>query len=444
MKRIALFSLCVSLLLSLAAAQKRPAGSKPALTPERLIALKATGTARYTDKEILAASGLQIGQKAAEGDFKEAVHRLGASGLFSEVVYTYTSSDAGIKLDLQLVDTDKSKLVPAHFENFVWFTDDELRPALQSRVPLFKQLLPLAGNLSDHVSEALQAILSERKLPGRVDFLRNADESSGALDAIDYHVEEVDIRISNLEFPGASPEQTALLRTAARRVTGAAYGRSSLAAVAKFDLMPVYLQRGYLKATFGQSDAHVLPQPPPAADAQGPADLQVDAIIPVTPGKIYSTSALDWKGNSAVATGELAPLIHMPVGQPADAVRLLQDIESLGKLYRSRGYMAVQIKPNAQLDDEKSTVHYELNIVEGDLYRMGELEILGLDTQSKARMLAAWKLRAGEPYNADYLKKFLADTRDLLPHGLQWAVSVHETPEAKDKTVDVEIRFKQQ
>jgi outer membrane protein insertion porin family len=442
MKRITLFSLCLFLLVSLAAAQKRPASSKPTLTADKLIALKVTGTARYTDKEILAASGLQIGQNAAEGDFKEAVQRLGASGLFGDVVYTYTSSDAGVRLDLQLSDTDQSKLVPAHFENFVWFTDDQLRAALRSRVPLFKQFLPITGNVSDRVSEALQAILSERQLPGRVDFLRNA--SAGGLDAIDYHVEEVDIRIRNVEFPGSAPAETALLKTAARRVTGAEYGRSSLAAVAKFDLMPVYLQRGYLKATFGQSDAQVVPQPAPTTDAQGPADLQVDAILPVTPGKIYSTSGVDWKGNSEIALGDLAPLIHLPLGQPADAVRLLQDIENLGKLYRSHGYMAVQIKPDAQLDDEKSTVHYELNIVEGGLYRMGELEILGLDTQAKARMLAAWKLRAGEPYNADYLKKFLADTRDVLPRGLQWAVSVHETPEAKDKTVDVEIRFKQQ
>ena len=99
-------------------------------TADKLIALKVTGTGRYTDKEILAASGLQIGQNAADGDFKEAVHRLGNSGLFSEAVYSFTSSDAGIKLDLQLADTDKSKLVPAHFENFVWFTDDELRTAL--------------------------------------------------------------------------------------------------------------------------------------------------------------------------------------------------------------------------------------------------------------------------------------------------------------------------
>jgi outer membrane protein assembly factor BamA len=433
------------LLLSVAAAQKQSAGGKASsVTAYKLVSLKVTGTTRYTDKEILAASGLQIGQNAADGDFKEAVRRLGDSGLFSDVVYSYSSANAGTKLDLQLADTDKSKLVPAHLENFVWFTDDELRTALQSRVPLFKQLLPVAGNLPDRVSEALQAILTEKQFPGRVDFLRNAEESSGALTAIAYRVEEVSIRIRSVEFPGASPEQTSLLTTAARRLTGAEYGRSTLATVAKSDLLPVYLQRGYLKAAFGPSDARVVPQPPPAEDAQGPAELQVDAIVPVKPDKIYSTSSVDWKGNSAIATDEVAPLLHLPPGQPADAVRLLRDLENVSKLYRSRGYMTVQIKPDAQFDDEKSSVHYNLNIDEGDLYKMGELEILGLDTQAKARMQAAWTLREGQPYNADYPKKFLDDTRQLVPRGVQWDVSIHETPDAKDKTVDVEIRFKQQ
>ena len=106
--------------------------------------------------------------------------------------------------------------------------------------------------------------------------------------------------------------------------------------------------------------------------------------------------------------------------------------------------MTVQIKPDTQFDDEKSTVHYDLNVVEGDLYRMGELEILGLDTQATARMRAAWTLREGQPYNADYPKKFLDDTGQLVPRGVRWAVSIHETPDAKAKTVDVEIRFKQQ
>jgi outer membrane protein assembly factor BamA len=444
MSRVTCFALFLCLLVSAAAAQKSSTSKPSSVSAYKLIALKATGTTRYTDKEILAATGLQIGQNAAEGDFKEAVQRLGESGLFSAVAYTYSYSSAGTKLELQLADTDQSKLVPAHFENFVWFTDDELRASLQSRVPLFKQLLPLTGNLPDRVSEALQAILTEKHFPGRVDYLREADASGGALNGIDYRVEEVSIRIHRVEFPGASPEQTALLVTAARRLNGAEYSRAALAATAKFDLLPVYLQRGYLKAAFGPSDARVVPRPASTEDAQGPADVVVDAIVPVTPGNIYTASGVDWKGNSAIPTSELAPLLHQPTGQPADAVRLLDDLKTATKLYRSRGYMMVQIKPDAQFDDEKSTVHYVLNVVEGDLYKMGELEIVGLDTQATARMREAWALREGQPYNADYLKKYLNDTRQLLPRGVHWAVSIHETPEVKDKTVDVEIHFKQQ
>jgi outer membrane protein assembly factor BamA len=446
MKRAALlFFLCVSAVISLTDAQKRSTSTKnPTLTPEKLNALKATGTKRYTDKEILGATGLQIGQNAADGDFREAAQILGNSGMFGDVVYTYTSTGAGVRVEFQLTDIDQSKLVPAHFDNLVWFTDDELSTELRHRVPLFQQLLPVAGNLTDRVSEALQSLLTERHIPGRVNFLRQGDENGGALHGIDYHVEEVGVRVHGLDFPGASPEQAGLLTTAARRAIGAEYSRGGLAAVAKFDLLPVYLQRGYLKATFGEASARVLPTPPRAVDAQGPAEIEVDAIVPVTPGKVYSTSDISWKGNTAIATTEVAPLIHLAPGQPADAVRLDRDLESVNKLYRSRGYMTAKIKPDAQFDDGKSMVHYDFNVVEGDLYKMGDLEINGLDTQSKARMVAAWTLREGEPYNAEYPKKFLEETRQLLPRGVPWAVSVHETVDAKDKTVDVEIRFKQQ
>ncbi len=446
MNRVGRVVILLSLLLPATAAQKQPASGKlSSVTAAKLVALKVAGTARYTDKEILAASGLQIGQNAADGDFKEAVRRLGNSGLFSDVAYSYTSSGATVKLELQLTDADQSKLVPARFENFVWFTDGELRSAVQRRVPLFKQVLPLVGNLPDEVSEALQAMLTEKRFPGRVNYLREGDQSGGPVSAIVYQAEEVSIRISGFEFPGATPEQAALLTTAARHATGAEYGRSSLVAVAKFDLLPVFLQRGYLKATFGASEARVLPHPPPAEDAQvAGGDVQVIAIVPVMPGKVYSTSSVEWKGNSAITTSEVAPVVHLPLGEPVDAVRLLRDLENVGKLYRSRGYMTVQVKPEAQVDDEHSAVRYDLNVVEGDLYKMGELEIAGLDTQATAQMRAAWTLREDQPYNADYPKKFLEDTRQLVPRGVPWAVSIHESLDAKDKTVDVEIRFKQQ
>jgi outer membrane protein assembly factor BamA len=451
MSRIAICILCIALLATPAAAQSTeaskitPARTKSAPdTGNKLVSLKVKGTTRYTDAEILAASGLAIGQPAADGDFKEATQRLGNSGMFGEVVYSFTFSSTGVKLELQVADTDKNKLVPAKFENFVWFTDDQLLAAVQHRVPLFKKLLPLGGNLSDRVEEALQAMLTDKHLPGRVDFLREGDTAGGPLHAIDYRVEEVSIQIHGFEFPGASPEQSALLASAAHRAIGASYDRTRVEAVAKFDLLPVYLQRGYLKAAFGTSDAKVLPEPTSAAGSQPSDEIQVDAIVPVTPGKMYSISGLDWKGNSAISTPELAPLVHLPVGQPADAVRLVADINSIAKLYHSRGYMAIQVKPDTQFDEEKSTVHYALNIVESDQYKMGELDILGLDTDSTAKMRAAWTLKTGQPFNDDYLKQFLEHTGNLLPRGIHWGLTTHVTPDAKDKTVDVEIHFKQE
>ncbi len=445
MTRVPAIALCLSLSLSAFALQKPPAHKSPASTPDKLIAVTATGTRRYTDKEILAASGLQLGQSAADGDFKEAARRLGDSGLFTDVVYSYASSSAGVKLDLQLTDIDDSKLVPAHFENFVWFTDAKLLSAVQHSVPLFKQFVPIAGTLTDHVAQSLQAILSEHHLPGRVDYLREAlDQSGGPLVSIAYRVEEINIYIHGFEFPGASPEQSALLANAARRAVGGSYARYGIAQVAKFDLLPIYLQRGFLKASFGLSGARVVPPSSTGEQPPDPSDIQVDVLLPVAPGKIYAASAVDWKGNSALATGEVKPLIHLTSGHAVDGVQLGHDLENVARLYRSRGYMLAQIKPDADFDDEKATVHYTLTVAEGDLYKMGELEINGLDTQAKARMVEAWTLAEAQPYNADYPAKFLKDTNRLLPKDVQWSVTVHETLDKKDKTVDVEIRFKQQ
>jgi hypothetical protein len=413
--------------------QKVAGSGKPTAVSSKLVAVKVTGTDRYTEKQILAASGLELGRNAGEADFKEAVQRLGDTGLFTDVAYSYSYSPAGTKLELQLVDTDQSKLVPARYENFVWFTDAELTSEIQRRVPLFKQALPLTGSLPDQVSEALQAILGARGLPGRVEYLREGKQGTEDLTGIAYRVEDTRFYIRDAEFPGAGPDQLPPLKAAARKLAGAEYVRSSLAIVAKVDYLPVYHQRGYLKAAFGQPDARVVTQTSTA--------VQVDAIFPVMPGRVYSTSGVAWKGNAALPTEQLQSLLHLPLGQPADAVRLATDLEDVRKLYHTRGYMAVRIEDDPLLDDSTSTVHFDLSVVEGDLFQMGELEIVGLDSQAKARLQNAWTLHEGQTYNSDYPREFLENAFRLLPHGEQWGVDIREAVNANDKTVDVTLRF---
>jgi outer membrane protein insertion porin family len=443
------------LLSSLGTAQKRASHPNAApADPHKLLSVKATGTARYTEKEILGASGLRLGQDVAEGDLKEAAQRLGESGVFSGVVYSFSYSDSGAKVEFQLTENEKNKLVPAHFENFVWFTDAELLAALKQRVPLFKDVVPTSGRMADHVNEELQALLTERHLPGRVEFLRQSTQDGRELTGIEYRVAEITTSIRNVEFPGASPDQTVFLERAVHTVLDAEYFRSKLAAVAKFDLLPLYLQRGYLKAAFGPSEARAMTGAgektgDTKADATSSEDsnpnyVEVDVILPVTPGNVFSVSSVTWKGNSAITTDDASHVFHLAIDHPADAVRVTNDAENLLRVYRSLGYMTAEVKPVAELDEEKNTVHYDMSIAEGDLYKMGELEIIGVDTPSKDRLNEAWKLREGQPYNADYTKKFLDDAARLLPRGLQYSASIDEQLDKKDKLVDVTIHFKVQ
>ncbi len=424
---------CLALIATAAAQKSAGSGKTTPVTAYKLIGLKVTGTQRYTEKEILPASGLALGQNVGEADFKEAARRLGDTGLFTEVVYSFSYSPAGTKLELQLTDIEGSKLVPAHFENFVWFTDAQLLTEIQRRVPLFTPRMPVAGTMPDQVEEALQAVLDEKQIPARVDYLREAPQEGGTLIGISYRVEALEIRIRNVEFPGATPDQLPPLQAAARKLTGARYMRSPLAQVARIEFMPVCLQRGYLKASFADSVARVV--------TQSGGEVEVDAILPLTAGKVYSTSGVEWKGNTAIPAEDLQRLIHLPTGQAADAVRLVSDLEKVAKLYHTKGYMTARITPKPLLDDDHSTVHYGLNVLEGDQFKMGELEIIGLDSQAKAHLLAAWKLGEGEPYDSEYPKKFLDETSRFVPAGVPWDIRVHEAVNEKDKTVDVTLRF---
>ena len=411
----------------------QPARKGTQVSAYKLIELKVKGTERYTDKEILAATGLQLGQNASEGDFKEAVRLLGDSGFFTDVAYSYSYSSRGTELELQLADVPRKTLLPVHFANFVWFTSAEHIAGLQRSIPLFKDDVPVAGAYPERISQALQEMLQDKHLPGRVDYLRQGEQQGADLTGISYRVMDVDIHIQSIEFPGATPEQATLLQSAVHRYIGADYDREALATIARLDCLPVYLERGYLKAAFSPAEARVT--------SSSDSEILVDAILTVTPGKVYSTSDVVWKGNSAIPTGKLQSLIHLPSGQPVDAVRLQNDLEKIAELYRNQGCMMARVTQAPVMDDDKSTVHYDLNVVEGDQFKMGELEILGLDSQSKSRIQEAWSLAQGQPYDASYPKTFLQANMKTLPGASEWKASIHEDVDERDKTVDVTLKF---
>ena len=395
----------------------------------QLISINVTGTKRYTPAEIIAATGLQLGQTVSESDFKRVSQQLGETGAFSDVAYTYQYSAPGTKLDFQLADT--TQFLPVHFDNFVWFSDQELIEKLHRIVPLFQGQLPLAGGLIDQVSDALQALLLERKLQGRADYIRTAHQD-GPIEAFVFKVTGPTIRIRNVAFTGAAPPELPLLQAAGKSLQGQEYFRSMLQIQAEKNLLPIYLARGYLKAAFADTQAKVA--------QENPQETIVDVEFPVDPGRQYKLTQIQWSGNTVFPAEKLQPLIRLRTAQYANAVQLGDDLEAVQKLYGTRGYLAAHIRSNPQTDDTQSTVGYQLQVHEGDVYHMGELEIQGLDARTTARLVEAWKLRGGDVFDVSYPQQFLNDTNHVIPLA-PWKISVHNSLNEKDKTVDVTLRF---
>jgi outer membrane protein assembly factor BamA len=421
-----------------AASSQKPLAQMPA-SARQLIAIKVTGSKRFPEDAIAASTGLQLGTVVGEDDFKKASRRLGDTGAFSDIAYSYTYASAGTKLEFKVTDADK--FVPAKFEDFVWFPDTEIRSRIKEHVPLFDGELPLSGRMPDEVSDVLQAMLVENAIPGHVDYIRDG-KPDGPVESINYKVSEVLIRVRNIEFAGAGEAEKPALEAAARRLPEREYSRSRLNLLVQRELLPVYHARGYLKATFGQPQPKAVTQPSAEALEEGPRNQTVvDVTFAVTPGQQYKLKSLEWSGNHEFPTDTLGTLVHAKPGQPANTVRLSEDLKEVQKLYSARGFMTAAIKADAQFDDAASTVAIRLDVKEGFAYHMGELEFRGLDNSLTAKLRAIWKLRQGDVYDATYLEEYLSAAHKLLPVNLDWDVSPHVTANLRDKTVDVDLIY---
>ena len=415
-----------------AAAQKRKPEKPLPPSAYKLVSVGVTGTQHYKPEDVVRASGLQMGQTVHEDDFKDAVRHLGDTGAFLDVAYSFSFDPDGTKLTLQVKDAEH--FAPVRFENLVWFSDQELAEKLHSQVPLFSGELPVTGKLPDDLSEALQAMVDEKKIPAKVDYERIAHDD-GPIEAFAYSATGPRIGIRHAEFSGITPDQFPALQATASAFRGEEYVKSKIQRQEQRSLISLLQEHGYVKATFAEPQAKV---------AQTEEDdVLVDVTFPVDAGAQYKLERITISGNKIIPTEALRKLITVPVDQPANLVLFNNNIDAVKALYGSKGYMDVAIDSQPEIDDAQHTVKFRLSIKEGDVFKMGDLEILGVDPHTKDRLQNNWTILSGDTYNASYTRRFVAQAlQDVLKTG-DWNTDIRETVDQKDKTVDVTLRFDQ-
>jgi len=429
--------LTVALCASVAQMVDKPISQMPA-SARQLIEIQAKGSKRFSEADIVASCGLQLGKSVGEDDFKRAARQLADTGAFGDVGYKFSYSAEGTKLEFQVVDADK--FVPARFLDFVWFQDAQMRKKIREYVPLFEGQLPLSGNLADQVSDVLQAMLVEHGIPGHVDYER-AGKDNGPVESIDYKVTDVLIRIRKIDFTGAAQPELAELEAAGENMGNREYSKARLQLFVRRQLLPIYYEHGYLKAAFGPPQTKAANVPAEAVQ-EGPRNQTVvDITFAVTPGQQYKLTAVNWSGNHDFPTDQLAKMVRAQAGQPANLVRITDELKQVQTLYGTHGFITTTLTPQPQFDDASAAVTIVIDVKEGFAYHMGDLQFRGLDNSLTAKLRDAWQMRRGDVYNATYLDQYLPEARKLLPSTLDWDVASHVTPNIADKTVDVDLIY---
>jgi outer membrane protein assembly factor BamA len=421
-----LSTICVGILLTTATF---------AQTPRKIAGIETVGLQTLTTESVIATSGLKIGDTFSVEATDAAAERLVSSGLFKKVGYRTRTAGSNVTITFELEET-KGQSSPVVFDNFIWFSDEELAAAIKREVPSFNLSAPDIGNTNEAIKNALQNLLAERKLPGEVEYNLTEHEHL-------FRVAGVPMKICTLHFPGAQNVSEQKLIQATRSSIDPEYSRQSAQIFPKYALYPIYRELGFLRASFGAPVA----KPEKNAGCEG-----VDLTIPVNEGAVYSWAKAEWSGNQVLSTQELDGALGMKPGEVANGKKFDKGLSEVEKAYGKSGHVDAQMNPTPEFDDGANKVTFKIAVNEGPQYRMGTVDFKGFSADDAFILGKRWGLRSGEIYDQTYAGQFLRDNaREILSRMAKERQSqgkpapnlgIRENPNRESLTVNLTIEIK--
>jgi hypothetical protein len=165
----------------------------------RLVAIKFAGLKKFTEAQGIAGSGLRIGDGITTTQLSVAANQLAKSGAFDEVAFQY--STRGNELTAVFTVVESKHLLPCIFDNFVWFSYDQVDKAVRARVPFYSGVAPLSGATQQQIVDALRALLESSGVTANVQGIPSG-AAGGIPTAMLFRVLGVSMPVKTVNSPG--------------------------------------------------------------------------------------------------------------------------------------------------------------------------------------------------------------------------------------------------
>src|ERR1700735_1052224 len=347
-----------------------------------LDAIEVTGSSRFSSKQIAEAVGLRAGATINRDTLQQAADKLSALGAFSTVRYHFNTVVTGVKVTYEVTD---APALPVSFDNFPWFSDDELSAALKSSVILFDGSAPATGTLVDSMDVALAKFLDAKGIHAQVTH-RPTPLPDREGQAQQFHVEEAAITVQSVEFSDALANSDHHIQDRLPDLIGQPYSRSKIEIFEFEQVRPTYLAHAYLRVKFDEPIAK-FPAPP-----SNPLSGAVTVLAQIEPGPAFKWAGVEWSGNSGVSNADLDSVVQILKGDLADGNQVQAVWERALQRYQQYGFLSVDLKPTAHFDDATGNVSYTVQVTEGPQYHMRNLVLTGLSVEGERRIRRAFPI----------------------------------------------------
>ncbi len=240
------------------------------------------------------------------------------------------------------------------------------------------------------------------------------------------------LSVESLRFEGAGSLPLKELRRAVLlyepRLFGLSKSRPGPRAVeeSRIALLDLYARSGF-------------PEAGVEATVEGDADERTVAFH-VKEGLRRTIGDLTFPGATVIGAEELRKVTKLAEGQPHWPERDAEAAEDVRKAYARRGYDEAVVTPRPGAPDADGRVPLAFEVVEGNAYRLGEIDVRGNTKTREARILSLGDERPGKPLDSTQLAEHQARLSRL---GVFDTVSITSAPvpgsDPPEKSVLVEV-----
>jgi len=409
--------------------------------------LKVEGNKIFTPAQVLAVTGLKIGQMAGRPDFDAARDRLLATGAFETVGYQFASGPEGKGYVATFQVSETPTLFPVHFQGLP-APPSELDAMLRAHDPLYGVgKMPAIKPILDRDARWIEEYLKSKGTPERV----RGEVSSIGPDQFEviFRPDRNPPAVARVVFQSADAAEpegegegklqrrplvipaTALQDAIWASAVGMPYTEQAFRELLNTAIRPLYEARGRLRVRFPEIKTE------PVTDVAG-----IKVTVLVDEGAVYSLGRVTVARPTPVDPGQLLSAGDFKTRDIANFDRVAAGIERIRKAVRHAGYLDAKVTSDRTIDDAKKTVDIAVKVDAGPRYTMGKLEINGLELEGEAEIKRMWTLTLGKPFNPDYPDFFLKTVKDEGVFDNLGATKADTKIDAAQHTVDVTLVFK--